>query len=301
MNQLFATLATLALALALLDRFLPPDRMDTTAYTSTFSATSGGEIVYGVPLTGGGVASCSVSEGTVRKIPEQSEVVVATSAIFGRCTGVSPLLEPQGINRAAFVETAIRSMYHDVYANLDELHVDYPGFDPRLRFWGDDPWYQAASKRRYSVQLPDGFVIFEPTGVVRKTRYCGYSEAPCEVVAPAHTERGIVGTVQQGAPDYAIVEDFDVEWPGNATATLFQTGHCFSAYSNQATKQTPLVRTKGGEAIPMPVGYGFFLAVRKGEGFGVKRISRALFKQSQSCDPEVRANWPNFGGYGWER
>jgi len=297
MKILLAFVATLLL----LDYFLPPDRMDTTTYTSTFSATSGGVIVYGLPLTGGGMASCNVSAEMVREIPERSEVVVASSAIFGRCTGVYPFAEPQGIDRARFVETAIRHAFNDVYASLDELRADYPGFTPRIRFWGSDPWYQPASWRRYSVQLPDELVILDSAGVVRTTRSCGSSEGDCEVVAPAHTERGIVGTVQSGAPDYAVLEDYVLAWPGHATAALFQSGHCFSAYSNQATRQNPTLRIKGGEAMPIRVGYGFFLVVHKGEGFGAMRISRALFKQSQSCRPEVRAQWANAGGYGWRR
>ncbi len=189
MHKFLTFVATLALALTLLDRLLPPDRMDTTVHIGTFTAASGGEIVYNVPLTGGGIASCDVSEDTVRQSPAQSEIVVATSAIFGRCTGITPYQEPRGIDRAAFIVNAIRYAYNNVYANLDELRQDYPGFTPSIRLWGDDPWYQPTSARRYSVQLPKELVILDPSGAARTIRACGSTGGYCKAVKPRSAEK----------------------------------------------------------------------------------------------------------------
>lgn len=189
MRKFVVFVAALALVLTLLDRLLPPDSLETSVYRSTFDAASGGEIIYNLPLSGGGIASCTVSQDAVRKAPQRSEVVVATSAIFGRCTGVYPFVEPQGMDRAAFINNAIRYAYRDVYANLDELRRDYPGFAPRIRKWGSHAWYLPARTHRYSVQLPKELVILEPSGSARAIRACGATEGDCEVVAPARTQK----------------------------------------------------------------------------------------------------------------
>ena len=188
MRKFLIFAATLALVLMLLDRLLPPDRMDTTVHSNTFTAASGGEVIYNLPLSGGGIESCSVPQDTVRALPEKNEVVVATSAIFGRCTGVYPSVEPQGVDRTVFIDNAIRCAYHGVYTNLDELRRDYPGFAPRIRKWGSHAWYLPARTHRYSVQLPKELVILEPSGSARAIRACGATEGDCEVVAPTHTK-----------------------------------------------------------------------------------------------------------------
>jgi hypothetical protein len=187
----FATAVVVALiavaALTLLDRLLPADLLNTTVYASKYSAAAGSEIIYDLPLSGGDIAYCSVSEDTARTLAKNSEVIVATSAIFGRCTGVYPFVEPQGINRTAFINNAIRSAYGGVYANLDDLRRDYPGFTPRIRNWGSHAWFLPDHTRRYSVQLPKALVILKPTGEASAFRACGVTEGDCQVVALAYT------------------------------------------------------------------------------------------------------------------
>ncbi|MES2948010.1 MAG: hypothetical protein V4858_05645 [Pseudomonadota bacterium] len=197
MKTFLAFVAPLMAAIVLLDCFLPPDKMDTSVYSSTVTAASGSEIVYNVPLSGGASETCKVSEDTARKLPAQSEVIVATSAIFGRCTGVHPFTEPQDIDRAAFIETAIQYAYRDVYANLDQLQADYPGFTPRIRIWANDPWFLPASTRVYSVQLPKELVLVNPSGRAEAIRKCGATEGYCKTVAPARAMSSAAGTGTQ--------------------------------------------------------------------------------------------------------
>jgi hypothetical protein len=127
-------------------------------------------------------------------LPNQSDIVVSTSAIFGRCTGVQAFVEPHEVDRPKFIDAAIRYAYQDAYANLKALHVDYPGFTPVIRRWGSDAWFLPVRTRRYSVQLPKALVIMDTAGVPRAMRNCGTSEGRCATVLPSRTGQAAVST-----------------------------------------------------------------------------------------------------------
>jgi hypothetical protein len=190
MKKALTIAATLVLTIVVLDRLLPPDRLETTVYGSSVSADTRHTLIYDIPDSGGGIASCDVSPATLQQLPNQSDIVVSTSAIFGRCTGVQAFVEPQDIDRPKFIDAAIRFAYQDAYANLKALRGDYPGFTPVIRQWGSDAWFLPASSRRYSVQLPKALVVMDTAGAPKAMRTCGTSEGRCEAVLPARAKQG---------------------------------------------------------------------------------------------------------------
>lgn len=192
MKKALTIAATLVLTIVVLDRLLPPDRLETTVYRRNASADAGHALIYDIPDSGGGIASCAVSPATLEQLPEKSEIVVSSSAIFGRCTGVQAFVEPQDIDRPKFIDAAIRYAYQDAYANLHALRSDYPGFTPVIRQWGGDAWFLPASTQRYSVQLPKALVVMDAAGAPKAMRTCGTSEGRCVAVLPARADQGSI-------------------------------------------------------------------------------------------------------------
>jgi hypothetical protein len=192
MQKALTIAATLVLTIVVLDHLLPPDRLETTVYGSSLHADTGPALIYDIPDSGGGIASCAVSPATLQQLPNKSEIVVSTSAIFGRCTGVQAFVEPQDIDRPKFIEAAIRYAYQDAYANLKALSADYPGFTPVIRQWGSDAWFLSANSRRYSVLLPKALVVMDAAGAPKAMRTCGTSEGRCVAVQPARTGQAFV-------------------------------------------------------------------------------------------------------------
>lgn len=299
MTSFLKIAVALFVAILLLDNFLPTEKIQTEVHHSTVGGKSSGEIFYIVPLTGGVMESCAVKEEIVRKFPLNSDIFVEKTAILNRCIGVD--LPSVPIDSARFVETAIRYSYGDIYSSLDELRADYPGFTPRVRLWGSDFWLFPESFRRYSVELPEELVILDTYGTPRATRSCGSVEGDCELVMPAHPEKGIVGTIQYGAPTYAVAEDFELEWQGDPKAEFFKSGHCFSAYSQFPAAKSLIIRLQGAESKPIQTSFGFFLLVNIGDRYATERISKADFIKSKYCNSKARAAWPNIGWSGWKR
>lgn len=194
MQKALTITATLVLTIVVQDHLLPPDRLETTVYGRSASADAGHALIYDIPDSGGGIASCDVSPANLQQLPNKSEIVVNTSAIFGRCTGVQAFVEPQDVDRPKFIDAAIRYAYQDAYANLNALSADYPGFTPVIRQWGSDAWFLSANSRRYSVQLPKALVIMDIAGVPKAMRTCGTSEGRCVAVQPARTGQTSVTT-----------------------------------------------------------------------------------------------------------
>ena len=291
----FILFSTIFLVLLFFDRFLPTSKIETTVYSVDKSSQT---IIYNVPLTGGGIDTCPTDEEVIETLRHNSPVVVETTAIFRKCRATLPSWP---VDADKLIRIAVGYASYDNYANIEDLRRDYPGFTPRIRLWREDPWFMPASCRRYSVQLPEKLVIFDPDGNVRTTRTCGTVGGDCEAVAPIHPERGIVGTVQFGGPDYAVATDFEIEWPDNPEAIFFKSGHCFSAYSQSSNWQDLIIRPKGARPMYVTTGFGFFLVAGKGEGFAVCRISRELFDRSRSCSSDAKAAWPNVGGAAWKR
>ena len=178
------------LALFFLDSVLPTSKIETSVQSVDKSKQT---IIYNVPLSGGDIDTCSADLDVIETLHHNSPVVIETTAILGKCRATLPSW-PVDVNK--LIRIAVSYASHDNYANIEDLRRDYPGFTPRIRLWREDPWFMPASFRRYSVQLPEKLVIFDPDGNVRTTRTCGTVGGDCEAVAPIHPERGIVGSVQ---------------------------------------------------------------------------------------------------------
>lgn len=64
MQKTLIITATLVLSLVVLDSLLPPDRLETTVYGSSVRADDGHALIYDIPDSGGGIASCDVALAT---------------------------------------------------------------------------------------------------------------------------------------------------------------------------------------------------------------------------------------------
>uniref|UniRef100_UPI003918DCBD hypothetical protein n=1 Tax=Hylemonella sp. TaxID=2066020 RepID=UPI003918DCBD len=88
------TVAGLVLVLALIlwaDATLPPEQFPERVLPRTFQ---NGEVFFIVPCTGGGIASCALSEPP--SYPPGTSILITRTSILGRCT-VAPL--PEGWQR----------------------------------------------------------------------------------------------------------------------------------------------------------------------------------------------------------
>jgi hypothetical protein len=67
----------------------------------------------------------------------------------------------------------------------------------------------------------------------------------------------------------------------------------------------PILEIRGANGRAMAeIGdqYGFRIVVIKEPAvYSALKVSEQLFKESRTCDPSVRAAWPNVGGASWIR
>lgn len=213
------------------------------------------------------------------------------------------------IGRKEIADAAVLFSYPDIYSNVHELRNDYSHFEPEVRYWGN--WssqsengllQKLAGAGRYEVRLPEEIVTVNVDGKAEFSRRNGDCppDNSCPIVQPDNPERGIVGTVQMGTSDYPIVKDFLVRWQDGKGGPAFVSGHCFSMHRSSADGGAAWVLA-GGNATTMRTGAGFYLVAIIGNTYASTRISKAEFLRSRSCDPAVRQNWPNIGGWAWKR
>jgi hypothetical protein len=298
MTGSFKIIAAIFVAVLLLDNILPTRKIITeVSYQDNKSSR---EISYFLPGTGGDTGSCEVPEADVKNFPLNTDIVVERTMILNRCIEV--YLNPGPIDSAKFIDATIKSfsLYGDNYKNLEELRIDYPGFTPRVRLWAEDDW-TFGEINYYSVNIPEYLVIYNKDGTWNNTRKCGFVGGNCQIIAPAHPEKGIVGTLQYGEPTYAMAENFELEWQGDPKAVFFKSGHCFSAYSQSPASEDFIIRLQGAESSQFMTDFGFFLLVNIGGRHTMQRISKAQFIQLKSCSREARAAWPDIGWSSWKR
>jgi hypothetical protein len=208
------------------------------------------------------------------------------------------------------INAAIEFNYRGIYSNLAELKLDYSSFDPGVYYWvdltgeaGNQFWNKFFGLKLFQIRLPDAVVIVASNGVARFSRSCGENRWCSPAIPPDRPVLGIVGTVQDGPPDYEVAKEFSVRWE-NSEGTVFIPGHCFAAFSSS---QRPLLRISAPfnqGIITIGDGYGYRLVVIKDvkrAAYASLKISEQEFRQSQTCDQTARAAWPNVGGASWKR
>lgn len=241
--------------------------------------------------------------------------VVLTVYEAGNLTGFS-WHRMRYVSDEELIQNAVRLAYPSIYEDLAALRVDYPGFAPEVRYrqsqsygWKSVLFDAPLGFGNYEVKLPDVVVTLKIDGKARYTRDC--ASDGCEIVAPAHPVFGVVGTVQMDAPTYDIVTDFRPDWADGSQSEVFQTGHCFSAYS-QANPSAALILSSA-EAKPLEIRprFGFYLVaarlVPKTEKdwvkgvYSQKRITLQEFLKWKSCSAAAKEEWPDIAGSWWQR
>jgi hypothetical protein len=212
------------------------------------------------------------------------------------------------------VTAAIRYNYPDVYSNLAEFKADYSSFNPEVHYWADltltgDAGNQLLNKllgyKLFNVRLPDAVVFVTADGIVRFSRRCSDHEGSrCSpLFAPDRPRLGIVGTVQDGPPNYDMAKAFSVKWVNGSEGSVFISGHCFAAFSQSAKPALRIYGASKDDVLTIEE-YGYHLVAIpdiKRAGYSSIKISEQEFTRSQKCDPAVRAEWPNVGGASWKR
>jgi hypothetical protein len=154
------------------------------------------------------------------------------------------------------------------------------------------------------VRLPDAVVIVASNGIARFSRRCGANRWCSPTIAPDHPVLGIVGTVQDGPPNYEVAKEFSVKWIEGSEGTTFVAGHCFAAVSRSKRPVLRIAAPNPDDAITIRDEYGYRLIaimdVKRG-GYGSQKISEQEFRRSETCDKAVKASWPNAGGASWKR
>jgi hypothetical protein len=214
------------------------------------------------------------------------------------------------LSNEELADVAIRHHYGNVYSNTADLKVDYVSFKPEVHYWADltgEAGSQLLNKlfgfKFFQVRLPDAVVIVSADGVAQFSRTCGENHWCSPAVAPDRPVLGIVGTVQDGPPNYEVMTEFSARWSEGSDGDAFAAGHCFSALSH-SPKPTLRIRSERNSDDVVTIGdmYGYYLITImdiKRAGYGVLRISEQEFRRSQTCDKSVRAEWPNVGGASW--
>jgi hypothetical protein len=213
------------------------------------------------------------------------------------------------LSDAELIDAAIQRNYPGI-SNQAELKRYYSSFEPEVTYWSDLTG-QAGSQllnklvglKLFQVRLPDAVVIVASDGKPRSSQPCGENKWCSPEVPPDHPMLGIVGTVQDGPPDYPAARQFTVRWEGS-DGTVFVSGHCFAAFS---TSPRPVLRISAPfnqHVITIGEGFGYRLVVIKDikrAGYSSGKITEQEFEQSRTCDEKVRAAWPNVGGASWKR
>ena len=169
-----------------LDGLLPTEEMDTHVHHLLKTTDS---VVYGVPGTGGELATCSIADEEFRQLQPNTEIVVLRTLILGRCVGVNQVRclglvcssgSKDAINTDSFVRNAIQYAYGERYSTVGELARVYPGYSPQIRRWPDVRGFLGSV--RYSVRLPEELVILDKDGNALTSRECGSDEGFCQRV-----------------------------------------------------------------------------------------------------------------------
>ncbi|MGP4849130.1 hypothetical protein ACTXGQ_33855 [Marinobacter sp. 1Y8] len=139
------------------------------------------EVRYVIPLSGGGVGSCTASPEVLNALQPTDSAVIYESALFSSCSAHVP---DWPVDIDLHLQRAISFAYQDRYQTLNELMQDFPGFVPKLRLWEKEHWFLPESSRRYSVQMPKELVIFNTEGKALFAARCGTEGGYCETVSP---------------------------------------------------------------------------------------------------------------------
>jgi hypothetical protein len=210
-------------------------------------------------------------------------------------------LYANAIDKAKFIETAIKHEYKSVYKGLEDLRLDYPGFMPEVQSWSDG--IIGVSDGLYSISLPEKLIIMDIKGNVVTSRACGSSEGEsCRVIPPRKPILGIVGTLQyDNAPKFEAVRDYKASWSDKDRGTVLTSSNCFSAFSDNAIGLELTIAPQTRNAVPIDFrntyGYYFVRACfqspdlkREPQYFSTfqnQRISKSLFLQLASCSQDV--------------
>lgn len=208
------------------------------------------------------------------------------------------------------INAAIHYNYSNVYADLTEFKADYSSFNPGVFYWADltgEAGSQFLNKlvglKLFNVRLPDAVVIVASNGFARFSRPCGDNAWCTPAVAPDRPRLGIVGTVQDGPPDFNIAKDFSVQWVDGSEGTVFLAGHCFAAFSQSQKPTLRISDSRKNDAITIRDQYGYRLVAIpdiKRAAYGSRKISEREFDRSKTCEEAVRAGWASMGGW-WKR
>jgi hypothetical protein len=210
-------------------------------------------------------------------------------------------LDANAINKAKFIETAIKHEYNSVYKGLEDLRLDYPGFMPEVQSWSDG--IIGVSDGLYSISLPEKLIIMDIKGNVVTSRACGSSEGEsCSVIPPREPILGIVGTLQyDNAPKFEAVKDYKASWSDKDRGTVLTSNNCFSAFSDNAIGLELTIAPQTRNAVPIGLGntYGYYFVracfqspdpkrePQYFSNFQNQRISKSLFLQLASCSQEI--------------
>lgn len=209
------------------------------------------------------------------------------------------------------ITSAINYHYGNVYPTLAEFKADYSAFQPAVYYWtdltgeaGNQLFNKLIGWKMFNVRLPDAVVVVSANGVARLSRPCGDNRRCSPTVPPDQPILGIVGTVQDGPPNYDTAKRFSVRWVDGSEGSVFVSGHCFAAVSRSPKPVLKITGASVDDSVTIGDAYGYRLIAIpdiKRAGYGSLRISEQDFKRSQGCDKAVRAAWPNVGGASWKR
>ena len=215
------------------------------------------------------------------------------------------------VSQSEIINSAIKYNYPDIYSGADDLRKDYSSFTPQISYWGN--WVgdethvlnKLLGIKHYEVRLPDAVVVTDVDGNALFSRSCSDNSWCSPLVAPDHPILGIVGTVQYGAPNYEIANDFSVHWTTETQGKVLTYEHCFSAFNGGSKNPSLTIRAAGRDPITIDGRFGYYLMAftfdEKGTYYGTMKISESEFLKSQSCSKEARRAWPNVGGFAWKR
>jgi len=221
------------------------------------------------------------------------------------------------VSAAELRDAAVRGAYDGVYADLEALRADYPGFSPEIRYsngWNIEFQNSAFDKlvgfTRYQVRLPEGFAILDTSGRFLALEGCDTDPCPAPI-QPPQPVFGVIATVQRNEAPFDAVTDYDVHWSDGSTAGIVRLGHCFSALREDSPEVALIISRPGTYPATLQPRFGYFLmgmqlVAETTPPSGIRgvhsqsRISKVDFLNWKSCDPSIRKAWPN-QGYWWKR
>lgn len=209
------------------------------------------------------------------------------------------------------INSAIRFHYPGIYSDVTALKADYSSFSPEAYYWTDLTgeagslfWNKFFGFKLFQVRLPDAVVMVTSEGQAQFSRSCGENWWCSPAIEPDHPRLGVVGTVQDGPPGYPRAQGFAVEWVNGSVGSVFISGNCFAAFSESKNPKLSVGYPGKNISINIAGQYGYRLvAITLAERsiYASARIAEPEFTKSKTCDPVVRAAWPNVGGFSWKR